>query len=213
MSFFYLPRLLLFGFLPGTCLAFTSCSQEPDTSSSSNNKQFSTATGFFVGHLKPEAGPPLGADGKPLPAAEPVEWIVSDGQVSKPKYVYDVHTFRLDFDEKEPLTDAQLAHVRMTEETHQIVVHRGPCDEVLTHADVADGQRCLPVFECPNVDCSRFKEIDQFGLSPIDPSGAKPKCRFCGRTELAPFFTPQHRDMKSFIERRAGKDAQPGVEK
>ena len=135
----------------------------------SHNRHFVTPQGHFVGHLKPEPtdGPPLGIDGRPIQANDPVVWIVDGDTVSQPEYELDVSTFRLDFNEKEPLTEAVLPFALMTENTHQVVVHRGPPVMPFSHPQINDGETCRAIYQCVNRDCPRVQEIDNAALFPV----------------------------------------------
>jgi len=167
-----------------------------------HNRDYVTVDGRFVGHLKPEKGPPIGPDGERIKAHDPVVWIVVDGEVSQPEYERDVNSYRIDFDERQPLTEANLPFALMTEQTRQVVVHRGRPPADFSHPQINDGEPCAPVYRCANFDCPRVEEIDNFALFP-EPEGAEPVCPFCGNEEVEPYVIPQHVHMQKFLSQGA----------
>ncbi len=178
------------------------CGSEP-VAPPSHNRHFVTPEGHFVGHLKPELyeGPPTGIDGKPIAADDPVVWIVEGDAVSQPEYEFDVSTYRLDFDESQPLTEDVLPFALMTNETRQVVIHCGPPALPFTHSEINDGEAAHGIGQCVNRECSRVKEIDNAALFPLPKDEASPKCPFCGDENIQPYVTPQHRNMRDFMQR------------
>ena len=183
-------------------LMLVGCAQD-EPPPPSHNRHFITPQGHFVGHLKPEPidGPPVGIDGRPIQANDPVVWIVDGGKVSQPEYEIDVSSFRLDFNEKEPLTEAVLPFPLMTETSKQVVVHRGPPPESFSHPEINNGEACHPIFQCVNPDCPRVKEIDNAALFPVPTGTQSPMCPFCQGSKVGPYTMPQQRNMRDFMTR------------
>jgi hypothetical protein len=183
-------------------LALVGCGEDPYIPPA-HNREYITPSGHFVGHLKPIPfdGPPIGADGRPIEANDPVKWVVEGNKVTRPEYEIDVVSFRLDFDETQPLTEALLPFALMTENTRQIVVHRGPPPPDFKHAQINNSERCLNVFGCVNPQCPRVQQINNMGLFPVAADAAQPKCPFCGGDKVQPFVIPQHQHMRDFMKR------------
>jgi len=159
------------------------------------NRNVVTPSGHAIGHLKPDPN---------LPEAthDPVVYVVDAGRVERRTDRVLVHAFRLDFDETKGLTEADLPYALMTENSREIVIHRDVPPDVLTHADINDGERCLPVYQCEDFEnCPRCKEHNHYALFPHDGSEETPECPFCKGRTTSRYVVPQHRDMKKFIDR------------
>lgn len=166
-----------------------------------DNRNVVNANGEFIGHLKPDQRA-IDAIGPDEPMYDPVIWVVDGDKVSQPKRKLSVHLYRLDFDEMQPLTEAVMPFALMTEKTRQVVIHRGPPPDVFSDPKVASGERCLPIYQCENLDCPRVKEIQNAALFPHDPKAGEPTCPFCSKHQAKPYQTPQYWDMKHFMERK-----------
>jgi hypothetical protein len=183
------------------CLAasvlFFGCSGgESDAPPPKSNTHIRTPKGQPIAHLKPS--------GDYVEAThDPVVWVVDGGKVERiDDQMILIHAYRLDFDETQELTEANLPYALMTEKTKQIVVHRGKPPDVLTHPDINDGERCLPIYQCHDSQtCPRVKELNHLALFPYDGSEDHPQCPHCQGTQTQPYFIPQHNDIKRFMER------------
>jgi hypothetical protein len=182
------------------CIAVGCSSSSPTPAS--HNRKYMTPDGHFVGHLKPQYvdGPPTDPTGKPIEATNPVEWVVIDGEVSKPKYEIDVQAFRVDFDESQPITESILPYALMTS-AGKVVVHRGVPPENFTHSEIADGGKLFPIYACINfASCERAIELGKSPLFIGKGESTAPPCPHCEQSKTIPFVMPQHDDIKSFIQ-------------
>ena len=175
------------------------CGGEPEVEMPSHNRTHITGQGNFVGHLKPLPAPPPGP-----PPENPVRWVVDGDTVSQPEQEWGVGVFRLDFNEKEPLTEAHLPYVLMTEETKQIIVHRGEPPSEFSHPSINSGERAVPVHQCIYEQCPWRETGLDFAMFPA-PDGEQPKCPQCGQSETEPYIMGQHRNMRKFMERHPSK--------
>lgn len=170
------------------------CSSDAEKSPPRSNKSVLTPSGTPVGHLKPD---PF------LPKAEhsPVIWVVDGDTAERQSGEVMVHGFRLDFDETQPITEATLPYSLMTNNTQQIVVHRGEPPANFSHRDINQGEPCSPIFECYNEECPRVQELQNVALFPYRGSDSHPKCPFCGNRTTREYTLPQQKDMRPYIGR------------
>lgn len=181
----------------GLSAILSGCSSSEPPPPPINNKNVVSAAGEYVGHLKPNAYMATGD-------TYPVIWVVRGDEVEHRDDKILVNAFRLDFDETKPLTEADLPYSLMTEDTHEVVVHRGkPASEIYTNPKIHEGERCLPIYECGNPECPRVKELNDVALIPGDPTADEIKCPHCGGSKyVRPYTMPQHRDMVKFINKK-----------
>ena len=176
------------------------CTSDPPEVPPPHNRQYITYDGQFVGHIKP-VPPPVGPNGKRIVPDYPVLWVVDGGKAEQTEGEYDVHTFRLDFDEKQALTEAMLPYPLMTESTHQIIVHRGPPPDDFSHPQINDGERAFPIAHCINNECPKYQKVENGQLFPVPP-GEEAVCPSCGQSNTMDFQMPQHRDMLDVMTRQ-----------
>ena len=192
-------RLLRLGGWCVVSVLLIGCFSQEESQPPPNNKNVVTPRGEYVGHLKPDTRL-LDALDPDLLQVDPVVWVVDNGQVQHPERDLSVHIFRLDFDEKIPITIDVMPYVLMTEKTKQVVIHRGRPPEGFSNSAINQGERCLPVYLCMNRECPRIAEIDGAAIFPHDPASGHPECPFCNGHEAMIYQTPQHNDMLEFVE-------------
>ena len=129
----------------------------------------------------------------------PVIWVVRDGNVTRRDDNILLGAFRLDWDETQPLSTQDFPYAFMTEETKEIVVHRGdPGTHVFTHPEINDGERCLAIHQCP-----KLQELQDFGLFGHDPAAGEAVCPHCGSSESTSLYVvPQRAAMQRYLNRK-----------
>ena len=136
-------------------LAIAGCSSESDKKpppDANTNRNVLTPSGTPVGHLKPRRMSKARHD--------PVVWVVAGNAVERRSDEVLIHAFRLDFDETQPITEADLPYALMTDNSKEIVVHRGKPPKDFSHPDINGGEPCSPIYQCGNLDeCPRVKEL------------------------------------------------------
>lgn len=162
-----------------------------------SNRDVVSAAGEFVGHLKPNAH-------MPTSDVYPVIWVVRDGEAIRRDDNILLGGFRLDWDELQPISSQDFPYALMTENTKEIVVHRGdPGTHVFTHPDVNDGERCLTMHQCANPECPKLQELQDFGLFGHDPAAGEAVCPYCNSSESTLIYVvPQKAAMERFLNRK-----------
>ena len=194
-------KISRWSFVAGSIVALAvgnGCSSDESTAPA-DNKDFVTPSGEFVGHLKPDPRL-LAAIDPDTPQVDPVVWVVDDGQVERAQQELSVHLFRIDFNERQPITAEILPYALMTAETREVVIHRGEPSNGFSNSAINQGERCLPIHLCMNPDCPRVAEVENAPLFPHDPAEGRPRCPFCDGRETMIYQTPQHQEMLRFVE-------------